>query len=174
MLKIILLVVLAVIVIFAGFVASRPALFTYSESTLINASPEKIYPYLSQLKLGGNWSPYEKRDPAMKKEFSGTDGSPGSKMVFVGNKDVGAGSVEILSLVPNEEVKLRLLMTKPMSVDNLITYKIVPEGGQTRFTWSMAGENGFIGKLFVMLVDCGGMMKKDMNEGFENLRKIVE
>jgi hypothetical protein len=38
----------------------------------------------------------------------------------------------------------------------------------------MEGENGFIGKLFVMLVDCEAMLSKDMNEGFANLRKIVE
>jgi hypothetical protein len=174
MLKFILLGVVIVLVVFAGFVASRPALFSYSESTLIKASPEKIYPYLGQLKLGGEWSPYEKRDPAMKKEFSGIDGTPGSKLVFDGKKDVGAGSVEILSLIPNQEVSLRLLMTRPMKADNLITYKLDPVGEETRFTWTMEGENGFIGKLFVMLVDCEAMLSKDMNEGFANLRKIVE
>ncbi len=174
MLKLILIGAAIVLVVLVVFVSTRPALFKYSSSTVLKATPEKIYPYLSQLKLGGQWSPYEQRDPAMKKSFSGTDGAPGSKLVFDGNKDVGAGSVEIISLIPNQETKLHLLMTKPMSADNLITYKLdsVPEG--TRFTWTMEGENGFFGKLFVMIIDCKAMMEKDMNQGFENLRKIVE
>jgi hypothetical protein len=171
------IIILAVAVLLIGFfiyVATRPALFAHSESAVIKASPEKIFPYISQLKLGGNWSPYEKRDQNMKKTFSGNDGAPGSKLVFDGKKDVGAGSVEILSLVPNSEVKLRLLMSRPMKADNLITYKIEPVGQGTRFTWSMQGENGFFGKLFVTLVDCRKMLSKDMQEGFQNLRKIVE
>jgi hypothetical protein len=174
MLKIILLIVVVVVVGLVGFIASRPSLFTYSESTIIKATPEKIFPYLSQLKLGGQWSPYEKRDPAMKKEFTGTDGTPGSKLIFDGKKEVGAGSVEVLSLVPNRESKLRLLMSRPMKADNLITYKLEPVGNGTRFTWSMEGENNFIGKAFVTFVDCKAMLSKDMNEGFVNLRKIVE
>lgn len=174
MMKIILIVLVVVVVLFVGYVASKPALFTYSESTLLKASPEKIYPYLSQLKLGGNWSPYEKRDPAMKKTFSGTDGAVGAKMDFDGSKEVGAGSLEILNLVPNQEIKIRLLMTRPMRADHLIMYKLESMGEQTRFTWTMEGENGFLGKLFTTIVDCKAMISKDMNQGFDNLRKIVE
>src|SRR6476619_6583960 len=99
MMTIILLVVAILLVGFVIYVATRPALFSYTESAMIKATPEKIFPYISQLKLGGNWSPYEKRDLNMKKTFSGNDGTPGSKLVFDGKKEVGAGSVEILSVV---------------------------------------------------------------------------
>lgn len=174
MLKFILLGVAVIAILFVVFVATTPSRFAYSESTLIKAPAEKIFPYISLLKLGGMWSPYEKRDPSMKKTFSGIEGAPGSKLNFDGKKEVGAGSVEVLGLVPNSEVKLRLLMTRPMKADNLITYKLEPASGGTRFTWSMEGHNGFIGKLFVLLVDCEGMLSKDMNEGFQNLRQLVE
>lgn len=163
-----------VLVVFLGYVATRPASFRYSNSALIKASPEKIYPYLSQLQLGGQWSPYEKRAPDMKKSLSGTDGTPGAKLEFDGGMKAGVGSVELLSFKPNEEVNLRLLMSKPVNADHLIVYKLEPVGAETRFTWSMEGENGFFGKLMGVLIDCEAMMKKDMNEGFENLRKIVE
>jgi hypothetical protein len=169
------IIILAVAILLVGFiiyVATRPALFSHAESAMIKASPEKIFPYISQLKLGGNWSPYEKRDLNMKKTFEGNDGAPGSKLIFDGKKEVGAGSVEILR--PNQEVKLRLLMSRPMKADNIIVYKLEPMGTETRFTWSMQGENGFFGKLFVTLVDCRKMLTKDMNEGFQNLRQIVE
>src|SRR6476659_4541477 len=101
----------------------------------------------------------------MKKTFTGNDGAPGSKLIFDGKKEVGAGSVEILTVMPNQEVKLRLLMSRHMKADNLIVYKLEPMGAETRFTWSMQGENGFFGKLFVTLVDCKKMLSKDMNEG---------
>lgn len=174
MITIISSVVTGLLVGFLFYVSRKPASFHYSASALFKAPPEKLFPYLSQLKKGGEWSPYERRDASMKKVFTGTDGAVGSKLDFDGNKNVGAGSVEILGLVPNRETKLRLFMTRPMKADHLIYYRLEPVGNETRFTWSMEGENGFLGKLFTTIIDCDRMMKKDMNEGFENLRKLVE
>ncbi len=173
MLKIAIALVAAIAILLI-YASTKPSSFSYSRSGLINSTPENIFPYISQLNLGGQWSPYEKRDPKMQKEITGTDGAPGAKMTFDGNKDVGAGSIEILSLVPNERVNMRLLMTKPMNADNQIRYELKREGDQTRFTWNMSGDGGFFQKIFSVFVDCEKMIGKDFEEGIQNLKKVVE
>ena len=158
---------------FLGYVATLPKKFKYTRSGVIDASPEEIFPYISRLQLGGTWSPYEKRDPAMKKSIEGQDGAPGARLVFDGSKQVGAGSIEIVSVTPLESVVLRLQMSRPFKCDHRINYRLRPEGSGTSFTWEMEGDNNFMGKLMSTLIDCDKMLGKDMSEGISNLRSVI-
>lgn len=162
------------LVAFLAFVSTRPSRFRYERSGVLNASADKIYPYLSNFKLGSEWSPYERIDLSMKKNYIGADGAVGSKMEFDGNSKAGSGNLEILKLVPNQLVEIRLIMTKPFGADNLIEYKLTPEGNGTRFTWSMSGDSGFMGKLMGVLIDCEKMVGDQFVSGIDNLKKIVE
>jgi uncharacterized protein YndB with AHSA1/START domain len=174
MIKKIILVIGVLILIFIGYVSTRPGHFSYERSGLINAPPEKIFPYLRNFKRGQEWSPYEKVDPNMKRNFKGTDGQVGSIMEFQGNRDAGSGSLEILRLVENELVEIRLIMTEPVHADNIITYKLTTEGDATRFSWSMSGDGGFVGKLISVLIDCEKMIADQMIAGITNLKNVVE
>ncbi len=84
------------LVIFLIYVSTRPGHFSYERSGVINAPADKIFPYLSNFKMGSQWSPYEKMDLSMKKTFLGQDGQVDSVMEFEGNKDVGSGKLEML------------------------------------------------------------------------------
>ncbi len=159
---------------FLGYVQTKPSDFYFERSAVLKAAPEKIFPYLSTFALSGQWSPYERRDPAMKKTISGTDGAPGAKMAFDGNDEVGAGSVEVTKLVPNSTVELRLLMERPMKVDNQIFYVLTPAPEGTRLSWAMRGRNSFMGKLLATVISVEDMLGKDKEQGFANLRKLVE
>ena len=163
-----------VLALFLGYASTRESKFHFERSGLINASPEKIYPYISQFKLGSEWSPFEKVDPNMKKTYLGNDGEVGSKLVFDGNSEAGSGTLEILTLIPNQSVDIKLIMTKPMHAENLIQYKLTPEGDVTRFTWSMSGDSGFMGKLISVFIDCETMLDKPFTDGINNLKTIVE
>lgn len=157
---------LVVLAIFLAYVSTRPEKFHYAVTMPINAPVEKVFPYLSDIKLGSEWSPYEKDDPEMKKEYVG------NKIIFEGN--TGSGSVEILNVVPNDTVDLRLLMSKPFAADHKVTYKIVPTATGSELTWSMSGNNGFMGKLIGTVIDCDEMMTKQFTKGINNLKQIVE
>lgn len=172
--KIVGLILLVLIVAFVGYVASREGNFHYERSGVINASADKIFPYLSNFKLGGEWSPFERVDPNMKKTFSGGDGAVGSVMEFEGNKDTGSGKLELLALIPNESVEIRLTMIKPFSAVNLVQYKLTPEGNGTRFTWSMSGDGGFMGKFMTLVMDCEKMIGDQFTAGINNLKAVVE
>jgi hypothetical protein len=83
---IIVAVLLAGILIFA---ATRPDTFRVQRSTSIKALPERIFPLINDLQRWGAWSPYEKRDPAMKRTFGATTAGKGAVYEWDGNKAVG-------------------------------------------------------------------------------------
>ncbi|MNJ91268.1 Bacterial transcription activator, effector binding domain [compost metagenome] len=166
--------VIVVLVIFLGYVSTREGQFRYERSGVIAAPPEKIFPYLSNLKNGDKWSPYEKVDPNMKKTFAGNDGEVGSTMVFEGNKDAGSGKLEILKIVPNELVEIKLTMTAPMHAENIVEYRLTPEANGTKFSWSMSGDGGFMGKLVNVFIDVEKMVADQFSEGIANLKAHVE
>lgn len=160
--------VLSIICLFLLFVSLRDGRFNYSVTMPINAPVEKVFPYLSDLKLGSEWSPFEKVDPNMQKEYVG------NKLIFKGNREAGSGSIEIVKVVPNESVELRLIMTAPFHADNVVIYKVVHEGNVTELTWSMSGDGGFMGKLMTLLIDCEKMIQGQFTAGINNLKAIVE
>jgi uncharacterized protein YndB with AHSA1/START domain len=174
MLKKVGLGIFAILILFFGFVATKEGKFRYERSGLINAPAERIFPYISNFSLGGLWSPYEKVDPTMKKTFSGTQGQVGSIMEFEGNKDAGSGKLEVLKVIPNELVEIRLTMTKPFHAENLVLYHLTPEGAGTRFSWEMSGDGGFLGKLISVFINCEKMVGDQFNQGIANLKALVE
>jgi len=148
--------------------------FKYERSGVINALPEKIFPYISNFKVSIQWNPFAQKDPNMKTVFSGADGQVGSLMAFDGNKDAGVGALEMLKMIPNELVEIRLVMTKPLPADNLIQYRLMPEGSGTRFSWSMSGYSGLLGKFVSIFIDCEKMITDEFEIGIKNLKTLVE
>lgn len=171
--KKIILIVFAVLALFLGYVATREGKFHYERSGFINASPATVHPYISQLKLGNEWSPFMKKDPNVKTTYSGTDGTVGAAMEFDGSNEVGAGRIEILSISP-ETVELRLTMTKPIVAENKVIYKLMAVEQGTVFTWAMEGDGGFIGKLMSVFIDCEKMIGDEFSAGISNLKTIIE
>lgn len=163
-----------ILIVFLGYVSTRPSFFRYERSGVINAPADKIFPYLSDFKLGGEWSPYEKVDPNLKRNFIGSGTEVGSVMEFEGNSEAGSGRLEMLKIVPNQAVDIKLIMTQPMHVENLIQYSLIPEAEGTRFTWVMSGDGGFMSKLIGVLVDCEKMVGGQFEQGITNLKALVE
>ncbi len=174
MFKKISLAILAIIIAFLGYVSTRDGKFHYERSGVINSTPEKIFAFISDFKLGNQWNPYAMKDPNMKVAFKGTTGQVGSIMEFDGNKEAGTGNLEILKVVPNQSVEIKLTMTKPIHAENNILYTLTPEGSGTKFTWAMYGDGGFMGKLMNVLIDCEKMMTTDFDKGIANLKNVIE
>jgi uncharacterized protein YndB with AHSA1/START domain len=110
----------------------------------------------------------------MKRTYSGPDAQVGSVVEFEGNRDAGSGKLELLRLVPNQLVEIKLTMTSPFHAENLVRYRLTPEGTGTRFSWEMEGNGGFIGKLFTLFVDCEKMVTGDFEKGISSLKSVVE
>lgn len=165
---------LFLLALFFLFIATRSAKFRYERSGVINAPAEKIFPYLCDFQLGAQWSPYEKADPSMSKQHFGEFGQVGSVMIFEGNANAGAGRLEILRVVPNELVELRLSMKKPFEAENRVRYELRPETDGVRFVWTMEGESGYMGKLVNFFVDCEKLVAGQFEAGIADLKKLLE
>lgn len=168
------LVIVGAIGVFLIYVSTRDGKFHYERNGLIAAAPDAIFPYIRDLRKGDLWSPYSKIDPNMRSTFSGPEGEVGAVMEFEGNQQAGSGKIEILRIVPNELVELKLTMKKPFRAENIVQYRLTPEAGGTRFSWSMQGDGGFIGKLMNTLIDCEEMVAGSFSEGIQNLKTLVE
>lgn len=174
MVKKILLSLVIILIVFLGYVSTREGKFNYEKSTVINASADKIYPYISNFKNGSAWNTFDQKDPNIKRTFIGNDGEAGAKMEFEGNAEAGSGYLEMLSVTPNAEAQMKLVMTKPFHAENQIVYKLSPEGEGTRFTWTMSGDGGFLGKLINVFIDCEKMITGEFEKSFQNLKAVVE
>jgi hypothetical protein len=51
----------------------------YEKSTRINAPIDKVWENVSSLTAMDAWSPWNAKDPNMKRTLTGTDGTPGAK-----------------------------------------------------------------------------------------------
>jgi hypothetical protein len=177
MLKILLIIIVVLAVGVAGVVgyavATQPDTFRVQRTATIDAPPEKLVGILSDLRRGAEWSPYEKKDLAMKKTFSGPASGPGSKLEWDGNSDVGAGSLTVTEVTP-ANIKLNLEMIRPMNANNIVEYTFAPQGNATDMTWAMHGPMPLISKVMCVFVDLDKMLGADMERGLKDLKALAE
>lgn len=169
---IILLIVMAVGV--AVILASRkPDEFRVERATTINAKPETIFPYLSNIEKGQSWSPWVEEDPDAEYRMEGPKEGVGATLHWDGKKS-GQGTLAITDVEPPNLVRMRLEFFKPMKAVNTVEYALQSEGDKTIFTWTMFGPNNFMGKLVSLFMDCEKMCGDQFEKGLANLKAMIE
>lgn len=174
MFKIIAITVIVLIVGVLIVAAMQSNTFRIQRSVSIKAAPERIFPFLNDFEKAMAWSPYEQKDPDMKRRFDGATGGKGAVYEFEGNKDVGAGRIEIIESVPYEKVTLRLDMLKPMKASNTVEYRLESKGGATEVTWAMHGEAPLISRVVCLFLNMDKMVGGDFEKGLASLKSLVE
>ena len=102
---------IAVVILVAAllvYAATKPDTFRVERTATIKATPGKIFPFLNDFHKGEAWSPYEKKDPAMKRTLSGAPNGKGAVYEWEGNKDIGKGRMEITETSPPSRVSIKL------------------------------------------------------------------
>ena len=165
-------VAVAVIAVLA-YAATMPDTFRVQRSASIKAAPEKIYPLINEFDRWPEWSPYEHRDPQMKRTRSGPKSGKGAVYEWDGNSNVGKGRMEILESSPGEIV-IKLDFFRPFEANNTATFTLEPGGETTRVTWAMEGPSAFIGKVMSVFIDMDKMVGKDFETGLANLKTLAE
>src|SRR5262245_1835870 len=107
-------VLLAIAIAVALMVASaKPDTFRVQRSVVIAAAPETIFPLIADFHKWGGWSPWEHRDPAMKRTFEGSASGVGAVYAWDGNRNVGAGRMEIVEATLPSKIVIKLDFIKP-------------------------------------------------------------
>ena len=94
-LKIVLIVLAVALAGVLALAATKPDTFSVQRSATIKAPPERISAVLSDLRGWQAWSPFEKMDPAMKRDFSGAEKGKGAVYAWSGNGEAGAGRMQV-------------------------------------------------------------------------------
>jgi uncharacterized protein YndB with AHSA1/START domain len=168
---VVLAIAIAVILILA---ATKPDVFRVERAAAMQAPPQKIFSLIDDFHQWGTWSPWEHRDPAMKRTFSGTESGKGAVYAWDGNKNVGAGRMEILDAVLPSKIVIKLDFIKPFEGHNTAEFTMLRRGGATEVTWAMYGATPFIGKVMHVFMNMDRMIGKDFDAGLANLKKAVE
>ena len=173
MLNQVLLLLAIALTIFFAYVAARPAAFSISRTAVIPAPPANVFALVNDFRQWDRWSPWAKLDPNSKATFDGAASGVGAKFAWSGNNKVGAGNMAITESRPHELIKLDLNFTRPMTASNVTVFTFQPAGNGTRVTWTMAGNNNFVGKLFNVFVNCDKMVGGQFEQGFANMAAVV-
>jgi len=174
MLKWIMLLIVAAIAAFAGYVAMLPAEFSVTRTAHIDAPPEAVFAQVNDYHNWQNWSPWAKLDPNAKATFEGANSGEGAAFAWSGNSEVGEGKMTITQAKPNERIVMRLNFVKPMQAINETVFEFAPEGNGTRMTWTMNGHNGFIGRAICVFVNMDRMVGGMFEKGMSNINDIVK
>jgi uncharacterized protein YndB with AHSA1/START domain len=174
MLKIIATIAVILIAGVLAFAATQPDTFRVERSASVKAPPEKIFALINDFRQWGVWSPWEKKDPAMKKTFGATTQGKGATYAWEGNNDVGKGRMEIAESVPPTKLALKLDFEVPFEAHNDVEFTLQPEGGATKVTWAMQGPNNYLSKLMQVFVSMDRMVGQDFEAGLANLKAVAE
>ena len=174
MVKIIALVVVVLLAALLVFAATRPDTFRVQRSASIKAPPERIFALINDYSSWGSWSPYEKKDPAMKRTYSGAASGKGAVYEWEGNKDVGQGCMEITDTSSPSKVGIKLDFIKPFEAHNIVEFTLQPVGDSTNVTWAMQGHTPYFAKVIHVFFDMDSMVGKDFEAGLANLKTLAE
>ena len=161
-------------VVVLGIAASKPDEMVVERSTMIKAPPEKVFALVNDLHSWDKWSPWEEKDPKMKRTFSGAESGKGAVYTWDGNDDVGAGSMTITDATVPSNIKIDLNFIKPFQGENKVNFSFQPEPDGTRVAWVMNGPSPFMAKVMQVFINCDEMCGKDFEKGLAKLKTAAE
>src|SRR5580704_4792275 len=168
-------IVLAVAVaIVLALAATKPASFSVRRAALVKAAPEKIFSLINDFHQWGSWSPYEHKDPAMKRSYSGAAAGRGAVYAWDGNNNVGSGRMEILDSSAPSKIVIKLDFFSPFEGHNTAEFTMLPQGDATSVTWLMHGPASLMSKVMQVFMNLDSMIGKDFEACFFNDKKPTE
>lgn len=174
MLKLIALIIVVLVVVLLIYAATKPDTFRVQRSANIKAPPEKIFPLINDFHRWISWSPYEKKDPAMKRTYSGAADGKGSVYEWDGDKNVGNGRMEIAESTPPSKIAIKLDFLKPFEAHNIAEFTLEAKGDSTNVTWAMYGPSPYVAKLMHIFFNMDDMVGTQFETGLANLKTITE
>jgi hypothetical protein len=167
-------IVAAAIVVVLVLALTKPDTFEVARSAAIKAPPDRIYPLIEDLHRWTAWSPYEAKDAAMKRSYSGAARGKGAVYGWDGNSNVGSGRMEIADAAAPTRIVLKLDFFTPFEGHNTGEFTLQPQGEVTNVTWSMRGPAPLMSKIMQVFLNMDEMIGKDFAIGLANLKSIVE
>jgi len=164
-------VIVAAILIAA---ATRPDSFRVERSVRIGAPAEKIFHYVNDFHQWGVWSPWEKLDPAMKRNYAGPAAGNGAVYEWQGNGKVGQWRMYIPAATEPRHILIKLDFIQPLEGHNRATFNFQPAGNDTEVVWTLEGPSPYISKVMGLIFNMDRLIGTDFETGLANLESASE
>jgi hypothetical protein len=168
---VILAIAIAAILVIA---ATKPNTLRVQRALSIKAPADRIFPLINDFQRWKTWSPYENKDPAMKRTYGGADSGKGAVYAWDGDKNVGSGRMEILEASAPSKIVIKLDFFTPFEGHNTAEFTMLPQGDGTLVNWVMHGPANFMSKLIQVFMNLDNMIGKDFETGLANLKTLTE
>jgi uncharacterized protein YndB with AHSA1/START domain len=159
-----------------GLASAKTNTFSVRRTSTVQATAEEIFPLVNNFHQWPKWSPWEHKDPAMKRDYSGAESGNGAVYAWDGNNKVGSGRMEIIDASWPSKIRIKLDFLKPFEGHNTAEFTFVTdrEAATTNVVWSMHGPSSFISKVMQVFMDFDKMIGRDFEAGLEKLKTLVE
>lgn len=174
MMQKILIGLIATIGSFVALILLQPSDYQITRTTTIAAPAQDVFAQIDDFHRWQAWSPWAERDPKAKASFEGPASGKGAVFAWSGNNEVGEGRMTLTESQPGALVKIRTDFVKPFVGSSYSDFTLKPAGEGTALTWSMSGQNDFIGKAICLFVSMDKVLGGEMAKGLAGIKRITE
>jgi len=150
-----------------------PRTFQYEKTIAINAPIDSVWTNVNSLAALDKWSPWNDRDPNMKKEMTGEDGTVGAKQSWE-SAIVGSGSQTIQNVQKPVLFETKLDFLKPHESHGKAYIKLMTDGAGTSATWGMSGSMPYPFNILILFMNMEKQMGEDWGNGLSKLKSLSE
>ena len=168
---IVLAIIIAIPLIAALFIKNE---YKVEREVVIDCNKHLVFDYIKFQKNQEQYNKWVMADPAMKKDYKGTDGTVGFAYAWESEKGgVGKGEQVIKKIIDGERVETEIHFIKPFEGIGItaITTEAAAEG-RTKVKWGMSGRTKYPFNFMNLFTD--NILGKDLDESLVNLKSIME
>ena len=148
---------------------------SYEQSVLIDAPAERVWNHVNTLEGMDSWSPWMAKDPNMKKEMQGQDGTVGAQYCWESeNEEVGSGCQSIAHIEPGKSIATDLKFLEPYESEAKAYITLVSKGEQTEANWKFASTMPYPFRIMKLFMSMEDMLKEDFTKGLNTLKAQAE
>lgn len=174
-------ILLTVLAVIAGIIVLLLIIGLFSKKKyalhreiVINRPLPVVFDYLRHIRNQDHYNKWVMVDPAMKKEFSGTDGTAGFVYGWNGNKQAGEGEQEIMNVADGRRVDMQIRFKRPFkAVANSFVETKEATGG-TNVKWHFDSAMGYPMNIMLLFMNMEKFLGKDLEISLNNLKTILE
>ena len=150
--------------------------YTIEREVAITQPSFSVFNYIKYIKNQDLYSVWNQLDPAMKKTYTGTDGTVGFVYAWdSNNKKAGKGEQEITFIKEGERMDAAIHFIKPFEGRSIASMTTTPAGtNQTKVKWSIEGKMNYPMNAMLLFMNMEKMIGGDLEDGLANLKKILE
>jgi hypothetical protein len=149
--------------------------YSVEREIVIDKSNNDVFQYLKHIKNQDKFSVWVMKDPNMKREFRGDDGTVGFVYAWDGNKEAGKGEQEITKIEEGKYLGLEVRFEKPfvaVAHTPFTVEAVSPQ--QSKVKWGMVSKMNYPMNIMLLILNMESMLGKDMENSLKTLKGILE